>query len=390
MKRFIPLLLSLVVVYFVLSGVDKAFTSKVESRYYPAFGDELNDRKNQGMALQEAALKRGDSIPIYGSSELSGTQKPYHPVTFFASWDDGIQVNLVGRGYCQSLIHLINFGALGDSLQGKKIVVIISPQWFSKYGLTADNFKMNFSEQQYLAFMNNTQISPEMKAAVAKRVQLLNQGGSPEVNYLSALYSRGTGPAKGLRLLLNPYFQFEEYLLSLKDKVKSSEILSARNPSPRQGKYSKEKTNWDQERKIAQSLGQAATTNNSFSIENGYYDKYIKDNLAAYKGKMKNDSYLESPEYGDLELLLKLCKELEMKPLFVSVPVNGWWYDYCGFPRNDREQYYAKIRQMISSYGFELADFSGHEYDQYFLQDVMHLGWKGWVDIDEAIVSYFN
>lgn len=30
------------------------------------------------------------------------------------------------------------------------------------------------------------------------------------------------------------------------------------------------------------------------------------------------------------------------------------------------------------------------EYEDYFLKDVMHLGWKGWVYVDEAIDKYYK
>lgn len=391
MRRFYPLIFSLVVTALLLYGADRFLTSKVEAMYAPVFGDELNNDKNQGIILQKVALERGDSIAIYGSSELSGTYKPTHPVTFFAADDDGIQVNLIGRGYSQSLIHLLNFGALGETLKGKKLMLIISPQWFSKHGLTADHFQMNFSEQHYLAFMNNGQIDAGLKAEVAGRVEgLLNPKGNPEVRYLNGLYATGAGYAQALIAVLNPYFELKEYLLSARDKVRAYELLAEVHPSKRKGKYSRETVNWDEERKAAISLGKKQAANNSFHIENGYYNEYLRDKLAEYQGSMKSQSYLESPEYKDFELLLRLCRELEVKPLFVSVPVNGWWYDYCGFEKKDRKQYYENIRRMISAYGFELADFSEREYDPYFLQDSMHLGWKGWVDINEAMVSYFE
>ncbi len=39
-------------------------------------------------------------------------------------------------------------------------------------------------------------------------------------------------------------------------------------------------------------------------------------------------------EYDDLQIILELFKEKNVKPLFISVPVNGPWYDYTGFRKN--------------------------------------------------------
>lgn len=41
-------------------------------------------------------------------------------------------------------------------------------------------------------------------------------------------------------------------------------------------------------------------------------------------------------------------------------------------------------------YNVKLADFSQKEYEIYFLRDIMHLGWKGWVYLDRAVYEFYN
>ena len=36
----------------------------------------------------------------------------------------------------------------------------------------------------------------------------------------------------------------------------------------------------------------------------------------------------------------------------------------------------------------ELADFTSHEYEKYFLYDIVHFGWTGWIDVEEAIYRF--
>lgn len=398
MKRFLPLAFAVVLVCLAGWAGNAVLLSKVNALYDPAFGNELNIQKNQGLILQKAALEKGNSIQVYGSSELSGSEDPFHPARFFSGKYEGIQYNLIGRGYCQSLIHLINFGALGDTLKDEKVVFILSPQWFNKVGIASDDFKKNFSQGQYLAFLNNDRISRDLKISVAQRADtLLKQSDSKDMEILSGLSAQDTMYANTMIGILKPYYELKEYLIAAKDGFQAYKILSKRNPGKRSEKENglsnsqangKTKIDWDSEKKLAQELGKAQSGNNEFGIENSYYDQYLKEKMGSLKGYMKDQSYLESPEYGDLELLLRVCQEQGIEPLFISIPVNGLWYDYCEFPREDRAKYYEKIRKLISSYGFQLADFSGHEYDQYFLRDTMHLGWKGWVEVNEAILSY--
>lgn len=50
--------------------------------------------------------------------------------------------------------------------------------------------------------------------------------------------------------------------------------------------------------------------------------------------------------------------------------------------------YYKKVREQVEKAGYPVVDFSGHEYDKYFLKDTIHLGWKGWIYFDEAVHKF--
>ena len=69
-------------------------------------------------------------------------------------------------------------------------------------------------------------------------------------------------------------------------------------------------------------------------------------------------------------------------------PVNGYWYDFIGFPADAREDYYSQVRALCEKYGAETADFSDREYEEFFMEDTVHIGWKGWVDVCEAMYRY--
>jgi D-alanine transfer protein len=36
----------------------------------------------------------------------------------------------------------------------------------------------------------------------------------------------------------------------------------------------------------------------------------------------------------------------------------------------------------------KLADFSDREYEKYFLFDIVHFGWTGWIDVEQAIYEF--
>lgn len=117
---------------------------------------------------------------------------------------------------------------------------------------------------------------------------------------------------------------------------------------------------------------------------------YVRAAEEERRGSDTGGSYQVSPEYEDLRLFLDVCKETGTEPLIVSIPVNGRWYDWTGFPKEDREAYYENIRKICEEYQVEMADFSDKEYEEYFLKDIMHLGWKGWVYLDEAVYEFWK
>jgi D-alanine transfer protein len=381
------------ITYGVLTSIDKFYDNRIASLYQDHMGDRLSDDKNKGIAMQLQSLSRNDNIQIFGSSELGSTGIPTHPSIMFANKAMGFQVNLIGTGHSQSFIHAVNMGAVSEKLNGNKVVFIISPQWFTKEGLSQYGFDYNFSELQFYNLMFNDRIDADLKARIAKRTSsFAKQNSSYTALYqYSSLYTKEDFISKTEILILTPCIKFKHYLLSLRDKVQAYNIIkSLNNPNAVPSQEMKKSIDWNQQLIRAEELGKQSTQNNDFGIQNEYYNTYIKEKFNSLKGSYKEQSYSESQEYDDLKLLLDLCRSQDIKPLFVSVPVNGKWYDYCEFSKDDRNKYYKQVNTIVSSYGFDLLDLSSHEYEDYCLKDIMHLGWKGWIYIDKAIDQYYN
>lgn len=397
MKRIAIFLCTFIVflsiMFLSLYGIDRFYDSKINGVYYDAIGNIYDStEKDQGLELQRKSVQKDDNLLIFGSSELGAILPPFYPVDFFQNKKSGFQVNLIGRGHTQSIVHAMNFGALGNNIKNKKVVFIISPQWFNSKGLEPVDFNMNFSELQFYSFMFNKDIDKSLKLRLTERMDyLLTEGQNVgHIKTYCYLYSKNNIFTNTVFYALQPYYKFKYYILSIKDKMRTYDVLKQYKNYTNVSPGSQKDFNWDEEKQKAGEAGKLASNSNQFGIENGYYNTYIKDKIETLKGGYKDQSYLKSPEYEDLKFLLDLCKAQNIKPLFISVPVHGKWYDYEEFDKNDRTEYYKKVKDLISSYNFEIADFSKYEYEDYFLKDIMHLGWKGWVYVDEAVNKYYN
>ena len=108
--------------------------------------------------------------------------------------------------------------------------------------------------------------------------------------------------------------------------------------------------------------------------------------LKKLKGFQKNESYVQSPEYNDLQLVLDQFAKSRTNVIFVIPPVNAKWMKYTGLSQEKYEQAVQKIRYQLKSQGFtNIADFSKDGDQPYFMEDTIHMGWNGWLAFDKAV-----
>jgi D-alanine transfer protein len=393
MKKAAAFLVSIFLSIGILLSSIKVYDKRLGDSFYEAIGDiYANEYINKGLEIQEREANLSDSMMLFGSSDLGTLDVPTHPSNFFKGKSGGFKTYVIGRGFSQSIIHAINFGGLGECIKDKKIGFFISPPWFQKDMLTPDKFIMNFSELQFYSLMFNSKIDKDIKTKIADRVYyyVKNNENLRHIRDFCYIYIMDNFMAKPIYYIMLPYHKIKFNLLSIKDKMNTESVFKKFEGKPKYEVVKQTEFDWDKEKKLAIEYGRLHSSNNKYAIDNKYYDTYLRDKLPKYKGHYKNQSYLGSQEFEDFELLLKLCKSIGIKPLFINVPIKGKWFDYGEFSKADREEYYKRINEMVLRYGFDLADYSGHEYDDYFLKDIFHIGWEGWVCIDEALYKYYQ
>lgn len=360
---------------------------------YPLIGEKkvedaaasLSTNVFQGLALQKQMLEDDQYLPMYGSSELSRLDV-YHPYNYFKVNPEGFTPFLIGRGGTQSFVHFLSFAALGDDLKNRELVFILSPQWFTKEGLDEVHFAPNYSSLQAYDLVFNDKLSVELKKKAAKRLLVFDIVRNDKL--LTMMLEGIVYPDTKHRCkaaAAKPFGYVYRNILERKDIVMSLFAVNSRNPRIDQDLRSLPLNDLN---KHAERTGEAESKTNPYWIEDRYYRKHIADKIGKLKGYKANEAYTESPEYEDLQLILDLLKQEKTKALFISIPVNGPWYDFAGFPKERRQAYYEKVRTVIESSGFPVADLSSHEYNPFFLKDTLHLGWKGWVYVDEALAEF--
>ncbi|MDR1028629.1 MAG: D-alanyl-lipoteichoic acid biosynthesis protein DltD, partial [Clostridiales Family XIII bacterium] len=137
--------------------------------------------------------------------------------------------------------------------------------------------------------------------------------------------------------------------------------------------------------------GRKDAYNNVFRIKNSFYNWRIKPKLRSFKGGQAKLSYEKSPEYGDLQLALGEIARNRMNVLFVIPPVNRRWAEYTGLSKEMYVRFVQKIKTQLNKQGFlNVLDLSRQGGVDYFMQDTIHLGWRGWVAMDRAIEPFLR
>ena len=79
------------------------------------------------------------------------------------------------------------------------------------------------------------------------------------------------------------------------------------------------------------------------------------------------------------------------RPVILSMPLGGDFYDHAGVSRSARDDYYAKLRALVRRYHFPVAEFQDHDEDPSFLlRHQSHLTAKGWVYYDQALDDFYH
>lgn len=388
-KLFSFIAIPILIIIAILMEYNKYLDEHLFREYNSTLASTYNiTEMNNGLVILKNNAKRGDLI-LLGTSELSNANHiPQNPANMFPNTDLNLDVVLFGTAGTQSLLDVIKVGALSNDFKGKKIVFFVSLQWFLRGEIDEKGYQSNFSNLQFYEFMDNKNVSEDIKKYVCKRSTSLlsTEAKTAKPCLYSELYSHDNFISKFLLLCLKPYYIFDKKFLTIKDKHNSYKVI---NEFSNYSRKNIKNINWEEETIKAQKDGEAACTNNSFYIIDSYFN-YFSDKLDKMKNAYSKVELLKSNELDDYKVLLDLFKQSNIDPYIVFIPTNGYYYDYTGLTQNKRIELYDELESIADDYGFNYLDLRDKEYEPYFLEDFFHLGWKGWLYVNQKIIEHFS
>lgn len=359
---------------------------KVNQEVLPGAAISQSANIFKGNAIKQAALSE-NYVAFMGSSELS-RMDPFHPVVLAAKYKRPYRPFLLGAAGSQSLSHFFAMQGINSEISHKKVVFVISPQWFTKQGIDKNAFSYYYSNLQAVTWLQTAKPTV-MNRYAAKRLLMMPSVHSDErIAHAVDTIAQGQALSKGqltyVKLKYNELSREDELFSSLHMNLRTQKLAKAAKQLP--AEYSVEHLD-----KLAMEIGEKKTGNNPFRISDRFWNKRLKDNYRQLKGKQAKFNYLASPEYGDFELVLNQFALDKTDVLFVIPPVNRQWSQYTGLSLKMLAQFDNKIKYQLQSQGFNnIVDLSKDGGEKYFMQDTIHLGWRGWLKLDQAVKPFLT
>ena len=325
------------------------------------------------------------TLVVLGSSELGKvSEHPFHIKQLF-NYDD-FHIMAIGGGNFQNIIQASMLGSLGNDFPKQKFILSESFIWFDQYGMNPKAFLSRVSNEHVYYTLINPKISKETKEKFMKRVLELSKDNK-NVHETFERYKRRLVDHKGT-IVDDWLIKMDVEKFALNNKISfyfTGNVTPISSSGPVTPNY-----DWKELQNKYLNDAKVRTEGNDFGIEKRYYAAEIQNRLEKLKNSAAKYKYDISTEYDDYALVLQMAKEMGLEVEVVNFPINGKWYDYIGIGPEQRAVYAKKITEITESFGYKIMDLTSKEYEPYYMYDTVHPGWKGWPEVAEEMLKFYQ
>jgi poly-D-alanine transfer protein DltD len=360
---------------------------------YPkaAENNHISNFKDYAVAYQNHFLDHtanANAIYVLGSSELT-TEYVSMPNSFINRHFNA-NVLSVGSAGNQCFSIYAQLLANEEKLNNAQIVMVISPLWFeANYakGTNPDKF-LEFNTNYFLNKIIRNGESDVFKEYASHRII----GYNKTYQYLPLAFKVFEVEHTASESVLNKMF-YSPVVWAYKS-ILTLNVMALNNAFDSNKNQYEYKTginqnavtvNWDSLYTRSKESFLKTITNNTWFVDNVYYRTYVngKTRVLATVDNHTNQ------ELKDFEMLLRLCKEKNVKASFIIFPMNPYAYTNLSVlnPIVDT------ITKTIASYTYPcyntwISDTTNFEKGTLF--DIMHASEYAWYKADKFIVDTYN
>jgi D-alanine transfer protein len=399
-RAHLPAALCALLIMATLLAGGQIYAEQLENRYAHTLAYAALSQKAIGSAVQRAAFRQPDLLPIYGSSELSlqkWYQDPYRAQTLFRNEPTGFDVFPLGEGDTTDIVLLQRLAAVGPELCGKKVVISLSPTWFfERKQEPARSYAAHFSRLQAGATIFSTNLSYALKRDIARRLMDYPDtlGKDPLLRFGAEQLVSSSLAGRALYTLALPLGQLYNLVLRLQDHWEMLTYIWA-HPDIQPAPAAAAPPDWPALLAAGRRASLQYTDNNPYGFDNTDWRAWSQQYMADKRNQLSDVWFRRglkgAAEWHDLDLLLRTLHELGARPLILSMPIGGRYYDHRGVSAQARAVYYQELRALAARYGDAERDFAEHDEDPYFVLNARgHLLPEGWIYYDQALDRFYH
>ena len=397
LPHLLPALAAILILGVGLAG-GSLYARHVEQKYINALAQSRPKQAVVGSVLQEAAFRKPDLLPVYGSSEVYMEKDENSADQFFQTYPTGFMVFEIATPGVTSLEIAENLAALGSQIKGKKIVISFTPTMFTRVQVGKMAYAGDFSRLHANELVFNPYLSYQLKQRLAQR--MLDYPDTLTNDPLLAYAVKNLARHSRLPILMYylslPVGQLQTQVIRMQDHWAVLYWIHAHPAAVAPALRKTYPIDWNAERDRAQNLQEELTSSNSYGIEQDQWESTYQPVLAKKVAKGSSNDYFmhelaNSKEWVDFDILLSVLKETGAQPLFISRPLNGTLWNSMGVSAPARQFFYDSLQAAIRPYGFPLVDFSEQDTNQLFSIDLLsHTSRLGWIYVDQTLDAFFH
>jgi D-alanine transfer protein len=385
---------------------------RMASRYRRSVAAMHAPIKFMSLTFQRVALADDHTLPVYGSSELYCCGDPYRPTQLFASQPTGFEVFALGRFAIGNLLFAQMFGALGHAIEGKKLVMIDSPPWFSNAtDVAVRSYGINYSPEIAKSFIFASPISLPLREAIARR--MLAYPDTLADDPLLRVGLQALADPTPLHLaayrVLQPLGRFEAWIEQVRDARQTLHFIRRLNPKPAESPIRRRRLDWPSLAARGTKIADRRDSTNPFGFPDDTYQHLVKKGdiggaLALYRAGSTNrdgqtypppttwvDTLSHSTEWSDLLLAVAVLRELGAQPFIWTMPMPGVYDNYTPISAAARQMYYDRWERELEQTGVSWLDFRASDEDIFFMTDTgAHFSPRGWIFADHALDMFWH
>ena len=368
---------------------------KTENYYVDHYSGKPLHLKVVGSALDKAATKRADMMPIVGASEVYMRNSNFDTSHIFNNFPTGFTPFQITSNAITSVGMAEIFIGLGDKIKGKKIIVSYTPSTFEQ-SLDSRDYIHNFSRLHLYELVLSNKITFPTKQKLTTR--LLRYRGvfasDPLITWSVQNLGKNTLGNNLLYYAAYPLLYMQAAILAAEDHWVTVQSINSLQQKGRAIRHVSSPIQWDVLLEKARIIQQQNTTADPYGIDNTIWTRSYRNFHSEVPGS-KDKEYLakleHSEEWEDLKILLTVLKELGATPLILGRPIPGAFYEAQGISAEARSVFYKKLHEVTDPFGFKVIDFHEFEMDKLFGEDrYPHTGREGWVYVNRAMDDFFH